>query len=570
MYTARLGTLALALLLCLVSQNSNAQQPGEAPALEMVGCAVDGQSVEITLSDGKVISYACDDAPGGCLIVANQVLIAQGPEGVGVYQLLESGDRVSETSRWKQPGVDVLGLKVTDGIVFAVTAQYSFQPLTVGRGGNIKIASALDLLGEKGHATGRRPVPSVPAIAPERAGNEQARADKPEPQVANWRPSKLSGEVLEVHPDTAIIALGEKHGVTEGMRFEILAQRKVKRFNLTTGKTDLLPANDRTGVVQVVQVSPEKSLVRLDKGDLAAIGDKVLVTDLSLNRTASFPPQHRQLHRLQGRIAPFLGLGEGLDVGALVNLLYDYAFQMPFRIETGFRNVGLVFGDGHLPAVPFQFDVIPSFDTDVFEVGLGVGYSYTSHHKKRGFTLLQKVRLGAQDGASITLWNSFMYQQRHPEYFDDVNQGWPVSKDGENDWELGRQDGGLCHPDLDEYEGSTFVWKGVDVAAELPVSPRISLVSTWGYSQTGWFHGDIGIKALLRGNGGDGTLILPVTVGGAAIRDFSGTSVADLRCDPKLAEGEELGEFRWYKSVDYESTWYAGPFVSIGLDYRWR
>ena len=63
------------------------------------------------------------------------------------------------------------------------------------------------------------------------------------------------------------------------------------------------------------------------------------------------------------------------------------------------------------------------------------------------------------------------------------------------------------------------------------------------------------------GNGGHGTLIIPVTIGGVMVQDYV-ASHDETFCD------SGSGTYSTYQ--EYESKNYGGPVVSIGIDYRWR
>jgi len=92
----------------------------------------------------------------------------------------------------------------------------------------------------------------------------------------------------------------------------------------------------------------------------------------------------------------------------------------------------------------------------------------------------------------------------------------------------------------------------------------VTLAWDVSYSQAGWVHSDLGIKTLVMGNGGDGTLIIPVSIGGGVVFDYEGEKIEESHCNPDSS--------KWEKATvtDWDTEAYGGPVVSIGIDYRWR
>ena len=350
---------------------------------------------------------------------------------------------------------------------------------------------------------------------------------------------ETEGTVQEVRGDEAVIDVGSAAGVAEGNRFEIRSQEMVQQYNLETRKDEMMPSNKVTAVVEVIRVASGSSLVLLGKGDRVKVGDKARLTKEELTRTNWFPGYQRSLNRVQARVAPFVGI-DSLTVGTFASLMYDRTFSFPMRLEAGFRNVGLHFGESF--GAPFQFDLVPSYDTDYFEVGLGGGYQFSADDRKRGFSFLQKVRLGTVDGLNFTMWNSFIYTDGYvEEVYSPVTVGVPCVPDNERSGE--------------------FAWNGFDAALAIPLTDSVTLATDWSYSEAGWVYGDIGIRTRVRGNGGAGTLIIPVTIGGGVVLDYEQDSDGSFVCDPDSNSIEKRPY--WYENA------YGGPVVSIGLDYRW-
>ena len=519
--------ILLALLALLVLAPAAAW--GQAPT-----CTLEGAKVLVTAGE-KSTAVELAGTAYDCVVAGDVVYVALGVGGVAVYQLGEAAPELKAS--WKPDAGEVVRVRLEGGRVMAVMAKLKLVPLVSTPEGGLAPESLTGLLAPAREGT--IAVAAIPAIpAPPEA----------KPAVA---PAGVSGTVTEIHAENAVIDVGSDAGVEKGMRFEIRSRKLVKRFDLKTGKDEMMPSDTVTGVVKVIQVAPQKAMLRLGRGDRATVGDKVISTTRKLSRSKLFPGYERNLNRVQAKIAPFLGLST-LTVGTFGRVMYDRTFDIPLRVETGIRKVGFLFGENF--GAPFQFDVIPSYDTDFFEVGLGTGFSYSAHDKKRGFLFLQKVRLGTVDGVNFTMWNSFIYQQKH-EGFWNWGDGESVSMAGQT-----------CDPQYDTGEpgGSEFDWNGVDASVNVPITERVSMTWDFSSSQAGWVHSDLGIKTLIRGNGGDDTLIIPVSIGYGVVFDYEGTDFEEAHCNPDTSQWEKA------TVTDWEQEAYHGPVVSIGLDYRWR
>jgi hypothetical protein len=165
--------------------------------------------------------------------------------------------------------------------------------------------------------------------------------------------------------------------------------------------------------------------------------------------------------------------------------------------------------------VPAAGYVKASYDVRKFELGLGVG-AETVHDTPfpiasgSGFLFVQQVRLGALDGLNFEAL------------------GYAV----------------LFHS---EFEFSAFVGR-----AQIPVGESYWLVFAGGGGGTGYGFGDIGVRALLRGNGDRGSFFLTVTVGGAGVYENIVTTCRG-----------NGSEFACPQEVQY-----VGPTVGVGGEWR--
>ncbi|MFH1531709.1 MAG: hypothetical protein ABIK09_13365 [Pseudomonadota bacterium] len=502
---------------------------GAAPAA--AECVIeDGRAVVTVGGSTRIIDVG--DGATSCLVDGAHVVVAAGPRGVVVYALDAEGGPVVDS--WRPTNGEVVGLHPAPGGPVALTAHLEAVPLHLTADGRLQPAGLGALLA--GSASAPQPASEGPKEAPV----------APKEAVP---PPRRAGTVAEVRGDLAVLDIGADAGVAPGDRFEIRSQELTRQYDLETGEYKLLPSNRISAVVQVTSVSADKALATLGRGDRARVGDLVATTREPTSGTTWFPGYERSLNRFQAKVGPYLGI-DTLSAGMLTSAMYDRTFAFPLRVSAGFSNVGLVFGEDF--AAPFHLEVVPSYDTDYFEVGLGLGYVFSSHERRRGLSFLQKVRLGTVDGLNLTVQNAFIYERRR-------TSSWFSFGGSASEKDVGE----ACTPDSgdEELTGFEFNWEGIDASIFIPLTRRVTLVTDWSYSNAGWFYGDLGIRTLVLGNGGSGTLIIPVTIGGVVLNDYVAADKTTY-CDADANKVKPLQE--------YDTRSYAGPVVTIGVDYRWR
>ena len=511
-------------------------------ALFFVVGATSAAADECRIEEGKAVIVAGDSTSTvaveagalSCLVYDGRLFVAAGPRGVFVYSLDAEGGRL--TGGWVPADGEVMGLRSGPGGVMAVSARLALVPLRLASDGSLGPAGVSDLL--DGRAAG----------AATRTSWTRTDADhKPGEKAAV--PQRLAGTVTKVRGDIAVLDIGADAGVAPGDRFEIRSQALTRQYSLETGLYEQRPSNQITAVVEVTSVSPDKALVSLGRGDRARVRDLAVPTNKRISGDSWFPGYERSLNRIQAKVGPYLGINT-LSAGMLTSVMYDRTFAFPMRLSAGFSNIGLVFGEDF--AAPFHLDVVPSYDTEYFEVGLGLGYVFSSHESRRGLSFLQKVRLGTVDGLNLTVQNAFIYERKRTSSWFGFDSGALVKAMGED-----------CTPTSEDEDltGYEFNWEGIDASLFIPLTRRVTLVTDWSYSNAGWIYGDIGIRTLVMGNGGHGTLVIPVTIGGVMLNDYV-PSGKKTYCD---ADSNKVSSFR-----QYDTRAYSGPVVTIGIDYRWR
>jgi hypothetical protein len=144
------------------------------------------------------------------------------------------------------------------------------------------------------------------------------------------------------------------------------------------------------------------------------------------------------------------------------------------------------------------------------------GYEIPRFEKVRdGLSISQVARLGSLDGINLSVDNFFVL-----------------------------------------YKGE-FHWGGAIGAIQSPVSDRSWLLLRGGGGIAGYAFGEIGLRVLVRGNGGPGSLFLTPSIGGAGLF------------------GEKEGECTVYNPAGgpqtvpcAEEVSYAGPMVGFGMEWR--
>jgi hypothetical protein len=516
--------LALAVLFLLIGTTSAAADE----------CRVEGAKATVT-EGGATSTFDVEAGATTCLLHQGRVFVAAGARGVLVYSLDGEGRRL--TGSWGPGDGEVIGLQSGPGGLMAISARLALVPLQIAADGSLRPAGVADLLGGR----------AAPASTPTLGTPPDAVGEPDDEDVV--AADQLPGTVVKVRGDIAVLDVGSDAGVGKGDRFEIRSQALTRQYDLETGVYEPRPSDQITAVVEVTSVSPDKALVSLGRGDRARVGDHALPTDKKVSGNNWFPGYERSLNRIQAKAGPYLGINT-LSAGMLASVMYDRTFAFPMRLSAGFSNVGLIFGEDF--GAPFHLDVIPSYDTDYFEVGLGLGYVFSSHERRRGLSFLQKVRLGTVDGLNLTVQNAFIYERRR-------TSSWFGGGGAADSLKMGED----CTPtdDDEDLSGYEFNWEGIDATLAMPLNRRVTMVMDWSFSNAGWLYGDIGIRTLVMGNGGHGTLIIPVTIGGVGLNDYV-ASGKEIYCDADSKEVSSLQE--------YDSRVYAGPVVTIGIDYRWR
>jgi hypothetical protein len=336
------------------------------------------------------------------------------------------------------------------------------------------------------------------------------------------------GVVVDVIGGRVVFDGGADAGFVVGQRVRVSSQRLVEKPDLVAGGTARLPSGEVTAVVAVEAVEQHRAMAVLGRGDVAAVGDVVEVTDAPLTERLLLPPRAPVSWRFGFHARPFFGLeSDGFPIGALVD---GYVHWMPRDLPVAVL-VEVAPAAGALlsatPHYPVAVAVGATYVTDWFEVGLGGGALVGNEgpcepvdaagddfrcEVNTGFTFNQFLRLGALDGLHLQ-WSSSIFARS-------------------GGFVLGTGRGELA----------------------VPVSSRVGLYAAGGVGENGWALGEIGVRSMLGGTGGPGTTILSASLGAAGVFDGPGT----LR--------SVVTEFGTVRTYEQESV--AGPAVGFGMEWR--
>lgn len=340
------------------------------------------------------------------------------------------------------------------------------------------------------------PLSPVPAPAPDPA----ALAAAPAPQPAAARRGR--GVVVRRAGGRLLISLGTADGLARGDRIELTTEHP---------PTDeaLLGARMVWAVGVVIDVSEWEAEVLLGLNEQAPLGAIATRTLAPPSAGLVAPPRVSGLWELEVGVRPFLAVEE-LGGGALFNAsfgrrignLHLQALLEPLGFGDVTDNDAIGVASGMLMA---------SFDSDYFEAGLGLGAQTVNGSDLfldpgSGLAMSQLLRIGAHDGLSLMLRSNVV----------------------------------LFHSEL--------AFGGMVGVLRIPIARGgYWLTLGGGGGNIGYGYGELGVRALLAGNGLAGSRFLTVSGGiGAVYR--SGV------CDEGF--------------VCTDSTTYAGPM--LGFNHEWR
>jgi hypothetical protein len=382
---------------------------------------------------------------------------------------------------------DVDGFFARDGELWAQVTSRSAVPIARAAGAGEPAAAALP------------PVTRLPSTPPMATG---AVPVAPLPREHEPAP-RVHGEVIETGPGYVIVDFGSADLLVDQSRIAFYQVTREPFGEYVSARRERLAV----GVVDSVGTS--RARVRLGINERVPKGALAEQTKDSLTASQLAPPRVPGLWEIAFHARPFLVLGDlgtGLVLDARAGYRTDHfhieGLLLPLAVATASDGVTV-------PVVGF---VTGAYDSRLFEIGLGLGGQTVNDidfdlEPGTGATVVQRARLGARDGLHLEIFTYLV----------------------------------LFH--------SEFEFSGMRATGQIPVGRGGWLIVSGGGGSMGLGFGEIGLRALLSGNGDRDSLFVTVTVGGAEA--FVDQTCLNAQCS------------------DFESEIdYGGPTLGAGLEWR--
>lgn len=355
-------------------------------------------------------------------------------------------------------------------------------------------------------ATGAAPtyIPSrttggtAPAPAP---SPYRGRAPSHVPPAPEHEPApRVHGEVIETGPGYVIVDFGSEDLLIDQSRIAFYTVTREPFGDYVSARRERLAV----GIVDSVATSRARVRLgineRVPKGALAELSSD----DLTASQLA--PPRVSGLWEVAFHARPFLVLGD-LGTGLVLDARLGYRTDH-FHVEGAVLPLAVATASDGATAPVVGF-VTGSYDARLFEVGLGIGGQTVndtdfSLEPGTGVTVVQRARLGSHDGLHLEVFTYLV----------------------------------LFH--------SEFDFSGARVTGQIPLGRGGWLLMSGGGGSMGLGFGELGLRALLSGNGDKDSLFVTVTVGGAEA--FVNETCEDFFCETEIE--------------------YGGPTVGAGLEWR--
>jgi hypothetical protein len=320
--------------------------------------------------------------------------------------------------------------------------------------------------------------------------------------------SEKTGRVTQLLPGEVVIDLGRDDALEEGQRIEFSAIEALDAGGQAWERRRVVAV----GVVNAV--SDRFAKVELGIDERVPLGASARVVDLPPSARRAAPPRVGGLWHAGFMLRPFIAFDD-LGGGFVSDAAVGYRFESDVHVEACLSPLAFGTGDDKRSVWPLSAFVKGSFDSDLFEVGLGFGYETVKSvpletQPGSGLLFVQQLRLGSLDGLNVDF-------QSHAVLFH-----------------------------------SRFDFSGLVGKGQIPVGRRFWLLFAGGGGWAGYAYGESGVRALLRGNGDRGSFFLTGTVGGVAV--FENREVTCVEEDFTFPCPEE--------------TSYAGPTIGGGGEWR--
>jgi hypothetical protein len=326
--------------------------------------------------------------------------------------------------------------------------------------------------------------------------------------LATQRASEPEGRVTEVLLGEVVVDLGRRHGLRHGDRVKLSVVTSLDAGGEQAQRREVV------AVGVVAAVSERFARVELGINERVPVGALAQRVKRLPTKSRVAPPRLGGVWHASFMARPFVALDD-LGGGVLTEGSVGYRFESDLHVEALLSPLGWGTGEDKTSTTPVAAFAKVSFDPRLFEVGLGIG-GETVHDTAfgtdsgSGVAFIQQLRLGARDGLHLDT----------------------------------RSHAVLFH--------SRFAFSGFVGSGQIPVGQRFWLLFTGGGGSAGYGFGEIGVRALVLGNGDRGSFFFTGSAGGAGV--FENTSIT---CS---------GDGFTFPCPD--PVLYAGPMLGVGGEWR--
>jgi len=388
-------------------------------------------------------------------------------------------------------GGPVVGLFLRDGNVWAELVRTEARPVSLG----VEDGSSRSFPVEAAEPRVKPVV--VPAL----------RSATPAPP-SGVAPPRREGRVVKTLLGEVEVDLGRRDGVRFGEHIELSI--------MTTEEVGDEHAVERhvVAVGEVTTLSPGFSRVRLGVGERVPLGALARIVSDEATATRVAPPRLGGLWEVGFMVRPFIALDD-LGGGVLLDGSVGYRFEGAFHLEAALQP--LAYGTGaDKPAItPVAAYLKASYDLALFEAGFGVGGETVydtdfGTEPGSGTLFVQQLRFGAVDGLKLDMSSRVVLFE------------------------------------------SQFHFSGFLGTGQIPVGQRSWMLFRGGGGGSGFGFGELGVRALVKGNGDRGSVFFTGIVGGLVV----------FKTDTTVCR-QPTFEFECTDTVTY-----AGPMLGAGAEWR--
>jgi hypothetical protein len=279
-----------------------------------------------------------------------------------------------------------------------------------------------------------------------------------------------------------------QHGLAVSVALGAVDVRTGDHVELFTATADGEETSHAVGTV--TRLARERADVEVGLGEIVPAGGRARATRRDTTANLVAPPRVPRLLHLEGGISPYLPIGN-LGLGALADASVTYAFERPLYVRAELSPMGLILSKESDAGV-LTGHVLAGYDHNYFAVGLGLGllmgnrsslYEWGRSGAAPVLSVKQATRLGARDGLNVRVDTTFALAAEQ--------------------WQFA----------------------AVEVNAQIPLGARTWLTLGGGGGEASRYaRGSLGLRRLVYGHGGSGSLFVSPSVGVVGVTQLSGTT----------------------------------------------